>query len=97
MALANGAAALAQRIASDRGVTLSGVPTSIQRGAEKRGFSWFHLILVLIFVPIVIRHPWILLMFLSSGGGGGSRGGGFGGGGFGGFGGGMSGGGGASR
>ncbi len=97
MALANGAMVIAQRIAADRGVTLSGVPTSIQRGAEKRGFSWFHLILVLIFVPIVIRHPWILLMFLSSGGGGGSRGGGFGGGGFGGFGGGMSGGGGASR
>jgi uncharacterized protein len=48
---------------------------------------------------IFIRHPWLLLFFLSSGRGGSGRGfgGGFGGGGFGGFGGGMSGGGGASR
>jgi uncharacterized protein len=94
-ALATGAAAVAQRIASDRGVTLSGVPTAIQRAPEKRGFPLGNLILLLIFIPIVIRHPWILLLLLSSGGG--SRGGGFGGGGFGGFGGGMSGGGGASR
>lgn len=95
-ALANGAAAIAQRIAADRGVALSGVPQRIQQTPEKRGFSLTNIILLLIFIPIVIRHPWILLMLLSSGGGG-SRGGGFGGGGFGGFGGGMSGGGGASR
>jgi len=95
-ALANGAAAIARRIADDRGVALSGMSASVQRAPEKRGFPLVNLILLLIFIPIVIRHPWILLMLLSSGGGG-SRGGGFGGGGFGGFGGGMSGGGGASR
>ena len=94
-AMAAGAAALAQRIASDRGITLSGVPETIRRTSTERGFPWFNLILLLIFIPFAIRHPWILLMLLSSGGG--SRGGGFGGGGFGGFGGGMSGGGGASR
>jgi uncharacterized protein len=94
-ALAGGAVAIAQRIAADKGITLSGMPTSIQRTPAKRGFPLMNLILLLIFIPFAIRHPWILLMLLSSGGG--SRGGGFGGGGFGGFGGGMSGGGGASR
>lgn len=94
-ALANGAAALAQRIAADRGIALSGIPEAVRQVPEKRGFPLANIILLLIFIPIVIRHPWILLMLLSSGGG--SRGGGFGGGGFGGFGGGMSGGGGASR
>ncbi|MDD3276992.1 MAG: TPM domain-containing protein [Kiritimatiellales bacterium] len=94
-AMANGAAAIAQRIAADKGVTLSGMPTSMQRTPAKRGFPLMNIILLLIFIPFAIRHPWILLMLLSSGGG--SRGGGFGGGGFGGFGGGMSGGGGASR
>ncbi len=99
-AMANGAVALAQRIASDRGVALSGAPTPTQAPAKERGLSWFHIILLLLFIPVVIRHPWILLFMLNGGGGsrgGGGFGGGGGGGGFGGFGGGMSGGGGASR
>jgi uncharacterized protein len=94
-ALATGAAAIAQRIATDHGVALSGVPETIRRTSSERGAPWLNLILLLICIPVIIRHPWILLFLLSSGGG--SRGGGFGGGGFGGFGGGMSGGGGASR
>ncbi len=57
------------------------------------------LILFLFFMvfilPVFIRHPWLLFLFLSSGRGGGFYGGGFGGG-FGGFGGGLSGGGGAT-
>jgi uncharacterized protein len=98
-ALANGAAVLAQRIAADRGVELSGMPAYIrqQPSSKRRGSPFLNLILLLIFIPVVIRHPWILVMLLSSGGGGHRGGGGFGGGGFGGFGGGMSGGGGASR
>ncbi len=104
-AAANGAAAIAQRIADDRGVVLSGMPEPVQRVANEQSLSWFQIILILLFIVFVIRHPWILLFMLSSGGGGGHSGGGFGGGGFGGggfggfggFGGGMSGGGGASR
>lgn len=97
-AMANGAAAIAQRIAKDRGVALSGMPEHVQRTSKEQNLSWFHLIFIVLFIVMVIRHPWILLLMLSSGGGGGRHsGGGFGGGGFGGFGGGMSGGGGASR
>ncbi len=100
-AAANGAAALAQRIAADRGVVLSGMPEHVQRASKEQELSWIHLIFILLFIGVVIRHPWILLFMLNSGGGGhrggGFGGGGFGGGGFGGFGGGMSGGGGASR
>lgn len=95
-AAANGAAAIAQRIASDRGVVLSGMPEHVQRASKEQSLSWVHLIFILLFIVVVIRHPWILLFMLNSSGGGHS-GGGFGGGGFGGFGGGMSGGGGASR
>jgi uncharacterized protein len=95
-AIANGASAIAQRIADDRGVALSGVPEHVQRASHEQKLSWVHIIFILLFIIIVIRHPWILLFMLSSGGGGRSSGG-FGGGGFGGFGGGMSGGGGASR
>lgn len=55
------------------------------------------ILILLVLGYVFIRHPWLLLFFLSSGGSrGGSGGGGFSGG-FGGFGGGMSGGGGASR
>ncbi len=97
-AIANGAAALAQRIAGEQGVALSGMPKHVQRTSKEQNLSWFHLIFIVLFIVVVIRHPWILLFMLSSGGGGGGHsGGGFGGGGFGGFGGGMSGGGGASR
>jgi uncharacterized protein len=95
-AAANGAAAIAQRIAADRGIVLSGMPEHVQRASHEQKLSWVHIIFILLFIIIVIRHPWILLFMLSSGGGGRSSGG-FGGGGFGGFGGGMSGGGGASR
>ncbi len=95
-ALAGGAAAIAQRIATDRGVTLTGVPEHIRRSSKKRGFPLGNIIFLLIFIPFAIRHPF-LAMLLLSGGRGGFGGGGFGGGGFGGFGGGMSGGGGASR
>jgi uncharacterized protein len=95
-AVANGAAAIAQRIADDRDATLSGVPEPVQRASQEQKLSWVHIIFILLFIVVVIRHPWILLFMLSSGGGGRSSGG-FGGGGFGGFGGGMSGGGGASR
>jgi uncharacterized protein len=95
-AMAGGAAAIAQRIAVDRDVTLSGVPEYIRRASKKRGFPLGNIILLLIFIPLAIRHPFLAMMLLS-GGRGGFGGGGFSGGGFGGFGGGLSGGGGASR
>jgi uncharacterized protein len=98
-ALANGAAALAQRIAADRGVELTGIQNQERynnlQPQDRKGGGFIQLIFFVIMLIAVIRHPWLLLLFM--GGGGGSRGGGFGGGGFGGFGGGMSGGGGASR
>lgn len=96
-AVANGAAAIVQRIAGDRGVALSGMPEHVQRAPQEQKLSWIHIVFILLFIVVVIRHPWILLFMLSGGGGGSHSGGGFGGGGFGGFGGGMSGGGGASR
>ena len=108
-AVANGAAALAKRIADDRGVSLSGMPESVQRASkeQKQGKTlpdFIGLILLIIFVI----GPMYPIFFPPPGGprgrsggdwmrGGYSGGGGFGGGGFGGFGGGMSGGGGASR
>lgn len=61
--------------------------------------SLLALLVWVVVILILIRHPWLLLYILTHGrssSGGGFRGGGFGGG-FGGFGGGMSGGGGASR
>jgi len=51
---------------------------------------------LVIFIPLMIRHPFLAILLLSGGRGGGFSGGGFGGG-FGGFGGGRSGGGGARR
>ena len=99
-ALAKGAAALAQRIAADRGVTLSDVPETIRqsRSTDRDGGGGiFQIIFFIIIVIVVIRHPWLLLLFMGGGGGGYRGGGGFSGGGFGGVGGGMSGGGGASR
>lgn len=92
--LVSGGAAIAGLIARERGVRLS-APTGHGRATrEGRGSPWLTLLLFVIMVPIVIRHPWLLFFILSSGRGGG--GGGFGGG-LGGFGGGLSGGGGASR
>ncbi len=106
--LISGAQAYAGIIAQQAGVQITGqtlerpVPTS---GRTEHQLSCTELLLIglalLIFIPIIMRHPWLLLFLLSSGRGGGFRGGGFGGGfgggGFGGFGGGMSGGGGAGR
>jgi len=104
-AVANGAAAVAQRIASDRGVELTGVSNqSAGKPREKTLPDFIGLILFIIFIVV----PMCPMFFPPPGGprgrsgggwvgGGYGGGGGFGGGGFGGFGGGMSGGGGASR
>ena len=100
--LRDGAMALAAVAASDAGVALTGVPDQTRYARSIRsdggGGGILQFVVFLIFMVAVIRHPWLLLLFLSGGRGGGfSAGGGFGGGGFGGFGGGLSGGGGASR
>ncbi len=101
-AIANGAVAIAQRIAAARGVELTGIQNqerySSSQPQNRKDSGFIQLIFFVIIIIAVIRHPWLLLLFM--GGGGGRGGGGFGGsssGGFGGFGGGMSGGGGASR
>lgn len=91
---------IGERIANDAGVTLDGrgLPRPEKRGL-RGGIA--NVLVLLLFVIVFLRHPW-LWFFLPWGGrrgryhGGGFGGGGFGGG-FGGFGGGMSGGGGASR
>jgi len=90
----SGAYAVASVVAADRGVRLGRAPVRRQR---ERGSSWLSLLFLIILIPLVIRHPWLLFFLLNSGRGGGYSGGGFGGGGFGGFGGGLSGGGGAGR
>ncbi len=95
-------------IARQAGVQITGqaTPRAVPpAGQGAHQLSCLELVLIglalVIFIPIIMRHPWLLLFLLSSGRGGGFRGGGFGGGfgggGFGGFGGGMSGGGGAGR
>ncbi|MBL7073914.1 TPM domain-containing protein [candidate division KSB1 bacterium] len=105
--LYNGMLALAQVIADDARVTLTGKPKAVPRASRPggRGKGLFGLLffIFLIFLLTRSRSPfgWLLLgMFLGGGPRGGGFGGGFGGGGFGGgfggFGGGMSGGGGAS-
>ncbi len=98
-AMANGAAAIAQRVAADKGIRLSGVPqySSRQQQPQRKSNPVMNVILIIGFIYMAIRHPrLLLLMILMSGRGGGRSGGGFGGGG-GGFGGGSFGGGGASR
>jgi uncharacterized protein len=107
--MANSLMAVANVVAKDAGVSLTGNPTP-QRTRPYRtskGPGLLQLvILMLILVPLLGTRqgramlPWLLLLFISGGRGGGRDGGdgglgGFGGG-FGGFGGGMSGGGGAS-
>lgn len=90
-----GTIVLANLIAKDAGVTLTG--KTIQRGPGRKPTllqSIFKIIFFFIMLIVFIRHPFLFLLFMGGGRGGG--GGGFGGG-FGGFGGGMSGGGGASR
>ena len=97
-----GAATIAQVIAQDAGVTLSGSmqPRSVRgrRGRRKLTLvqKLFRIIIFIIMAIVFIRHPFLFLLFLSGPRAGGFGGGGFSGGsgGFGGFGGGMSGGGG---
>lgn len=100
---------LLNKIAQEKGVTLTGVPSFNTKLQESQG-SPASIVMVLLFIFLVIvtrgRILYWLLLFSSMGGGGSGRGGGFGGfggrggsgggfGGFGGFGGGHSGGGGA--
>lgn len=99
--LTQGALAVARIIASDAGVALSGLPAAGMSGGrprEESGFSWLHVLFLIVLIPLIVRHPWLLLLFMGGGRGGrySGSGGGFGSG-FGGFGGGLSGGGGASR
>ena len=95
-----GTISIAQTIARDAHVTLSepALPQESRPLRARGGFAQnlFSFIIFIVFLIAVIRHPWLLLLFLG-GRGGGWSGGGFGGDGFGGFGGGSSGGGGASR
>ncbi len=98
-AIASGAATLAQRVATDKGVRLSGAPRHSRSAQPKRKTNpVLNVLFIIGFIYMAIRHPRLLLLLILMSGRGGARGGGgFGGGGFGGFGGGMSGGGGASR
>jgi uncharacterized protein len=101
--------AVAQIVARDAGVTLTGVPPSPprQKRAEPAKVGLLQLLFLLAAIAFLLGTrrgramlPWLLLLLMSGGGGrrgGGGGFGGFGGGGFGGFGGGMSGGGGSSR
>ena len=90
-----GAIALASVIAKDASVELTGGMVAVGQPVKRSPLSMLiKLLLFLILIPIFIRNPFLLLLFLGAGRGGG--GGGFSGG-FGGFGGGMSGGGGAGR
>jgi len=104
--LLNAMAAVAQVIAKDAGVEITGAVQAKQRRntARRRSSPLSLLPLIIIFLILVSTRsgrrmlPFILLMALSGGrGGGGSFGGGGFSGGFGGFGGGLSGGGGAGR
>ncbi|MGD0276209.1 MAG: TPM domain-containing protein [Syntrophales bacterium] len=107
--LTNTLLALANVIAKDKGISLTGNPTPQRTRSYRtsKGPGLLQLvILMLILIPLLGTRqgramlPWLLLLFISGGRGSGRDGGdgGFGGfgGGFGGFGGGMSGGGGAS-
>ncbi len=91
---------IASIIAQKTGVKLDEKYTPELSGTNKTMSIIFFFIFVFFILPVFLRHPWLLLFFLSSGrhSRGGHFGGGFGsgGGGFGGFGGGVSGGGGAS-
>lgn len=91
-------AVLAQIIAADRGVQLTGLPRS--EGGDESLPLLPAMVVFILLAYLVVRHPWLLFFLMNSGGRRGgpwSGGGGFGGGSFGGFGGGASGGGGASR
>lgn len=91
-----GTLALASVIAKDANVELTGEMIAVRQAVKRSPRSMIlKLLLFIILIPIFIRHPFLLLLFLGAGRGGGG-GGGFSGG-FGGFGGGLSGGGGAGR
>lgn len=99
------AIAVAQTIAQNAGVSISGMPKvrTVSRGRyERRKAGPLQIIFGILFfiaaVILFIKHPWLFLLLLMGGRGGrgGWGGGGFGGGGFGGGGGGGFGGGGAS-
>jgi uncharacterized protein len=103
--LGNAVAAVAQVVAKDAGVTLTGdaVVRPLKRPADKQGGSILPLLLFfLVMIPLLATRqgramlPYLMIALMSGGRGGGGGFGGFGGG-YGGFGGGMSGGGGASR
>jgi uncharacterized protein len=94
---------ISQEIAKDAGVQLNVEKRNIIYRNNKLKISDIitFLVFIIFVLPVIIRNPWLLLLFLSSGSGRRYRyysGGGFhgGGGGFGGFGGGSSGGGGAT-
>ncbi len=99
-----GVVALAQEIAEEYGVELSGAvpqtryPAQNRRTEKRNRNPILPLVFMIGFAIFAVRHPQLALLLLLSGGGGRRGGGGFGGGGFsgGGFGGGMSGGGGSS-
>ena len=98
-AMLAGAIVVAEAVAREAGVVLSGRSARTPPRQGERGVHPLIALLVMIgIIYMAIRHPFLFLLFLSSGRGGRAfGGGGFGGGGFGGFGGGLSGGGGASR
>jgi len=87
-AIANGGAAIAQRIAADKGIQLSGVPQYNSR-PQRKSNPFITVLFIIGFIYMAIRHPRLLLLLMltsgrGGGGGGGFSGGGFGGGGFGG-------------
>jgi uncharacterized protein len=91
--------AVAQVIAKDANVALSGAPVQENQKPNKAHLI-FQLLILVVLAIVVIRNPMLFLLFMGASGGGRGgwgSGGGFGGGGGGGFGGGFSGGGGASR
>jgi len=101
--LAEGAGTVARVLAEAAGATLEAGPppgtvSPPQQEPRGCGRGLLQILILIMLIPVLIRHPWLLFFLLSRGrvGAGGSSGGGFGGG-FGGFGGGLSGGGGASR
>jgi uncharacterized protein len=95
--ISRGSLAIASVIAEDSGITLSAGLAEDGRRNEapmSPGRKMLSILMMIGFVIVAIRHPYLMFFFLSAM----TRGsGGFGGGGFGGFGGGSSGGGGSSR
>jgi uncharacterized protein len=86
-AIAKGGAAIAQRIAADKDVQLSGVP-QYSRGydsqPQRKSNPFITILFIIGFIYMAIRHPRLLLFLILTSGRGGSGGGGFSGGGFGG-------------